>query len=186
MNRGAAVKNFEADSGRCADGGAVHRAYISIGSNIGDRAANCERAILALDSASGVRVAARSRLFLSEPVGYADQRWFVNAVVKVETTFSPFALLGVLQGLERDAGRKRSGIRFGPRTLDLDIVIFDDMIIDSDGLEIPHPRMHERRFVLGPLCDIDPRVVHPVLKKTARQLYDALSEDEQKILVREQ
>ena len=159
----------------------AHVAYISMGSNLGSRSANCAMAVDMLDATEGIRVTGRSKLFSTEPVDYKDQQWFVNGVVRVETLLSPPELLARLKEIERLVGRTASTIRFGPRVLDLDIVLFDDMVMAAENLVIPHPRMHRRRFVLAPFCDIDPEVVHPVLKKSMRELYDGLGPDGQAV-----
>jgi 2-amino-4-hydroxy-6-hydroxymethyldihydropteridine diphosphokinase len=102
--------------------------------------------------------------------------------VKLKTSSDPFELLDKIKSVQRAAGRKRDVIRFGPRVLDLDIIFFDDRVIDSDRLVVPHPRMHQRRFVLKPICDIDPTIIHPVLKKDMQSLLDGLGKDEQKVV----
>lgn len=149
-------------------------AYISVGSNLGERADNCQQGIATLADLDGVELLTQSRLFLTEPENYEDQDWFVNAMAKIETTLAPMELLKQLKAIEVAAGRIEPKIRYGPRILDLDIIFYGDIIIDSEGLQIPHPRMHKRQFVLRPFCDIDPGIMHPVLKKTVQQLSDAL------------
>jgi 2-amino-4-hydroxy-6-hydroxymethyldihydropteridine diphosphokinase len=149
-------------------------AYISIGSNIGQRSDNCRSGITALTKIDGIDLIAQSRMFLTEPVNYEDQEWFVNAVAKIATTLTPKVLLAQLKNIERTAGRTAPKIRYGPRILDLDIIFYEDKIINSNTLKIPHPRMHKRLFVLRPFCDIDPHIMHPVFQKTIRQLSDAL------------
>lgn len=120
------------------------------------------------------RLVAQSGTYSTEPVDYVDQDWFVNYVVKIETERDPFSLLELLTSIERNVGRVRGGTRFGPRVLDLDIIFYDNLIIDAPQLKIPHPRMHERHFVLRPVCDISPNMVHPVFKKKLQSLLDAL------------
>ncbi len=152
-------------------------AYISVGSNIGDSLAHCRSAAAWLDSRDGIRVTAHSRYYKTEPVGYADQPWFVNAVFAVKTALSPEALLETLQQAQRIHGREKNAVRFGPRTLDLDILFYNDMIMNRSGLVIPHPRLGNRRFVLEPLCDIAPDLVHPALGITALVLLGGLPPD---------
>jgi 2-amino-4-hydroxy-6-hydroxymethyldihydropteridine diphosphokinase len=107
----------------------------------------------------------------TQPVDYTEQDWFVNAALLIETPLSPKALLNTTQAIQNRFGRKKGGIRFGPRVLDLDIIFYDQLILHASHLTIPHPRMHKRRFVLQPICDIDPTVVHPVLgEKRARYI----------------
>lgn len=162
-----------------------HIAYISIGSNVGDRAENCSGAMAAIGAADGIEVISRSKLFWTEPVDYLDQPWFVNAMVKISTTLEPLELLNVLKQIERESGRAEQKIRFGPRVLDLDILFYEDRVINSDRLVVPHPRMHQRGFVLRPFCDIDPTVEHPVYKKNVQQLFDLLDEQGQEVRVYE-
>ena len=159
-----------------------HIVYISVGSNMGDRLQNCRQGITALSRFGEFRIIAQSRIYMTEPVDYEDQDWFINMVVKLETTHDPFELLENIKSVQRAAGRKRDVIRFGPRVLDLDIIFFDDLVLDSDRLVVPHPRMHQRRFVLKPICDIDPTILHPVLKKDMQSLLDGLGKDEQKVI----
>ena len=149
---------------------------------MGNRLQNCRQGISALTRSGKFRIIAQSRMYMTEPVGYKDQGWFINMVVKLETTNDPFELLDEIKRIQRAAGRKRDVIRFGPRVLDLDIIFFDDLVLDSDRLVVPHPRMHQRRFVLKPICDIDPTIVHPVLKKDMQSLLDGLVKDEQKVI----
>ncbi|MGD8493358.1 MAG: 2-amino-4-hydroxy-6-hydroxymethyldihydropteridine diphosphokinase [Desulfobacterales bacterium] len=159
-----------------------HIVYISVGSNMGDRLQNCRQGITALNRSGESRIIAQSRIYMTEPVDYEDQDWFINMVVKLETANDPFELLDIINKVQRAAGRKRDVIRYGPRVLDLDIIFFGNLVLDSDRLAVPHPRMHQRRFVLQPICDIDPTMVHPVLKKDMQSLLDGLAKDEQKVI----
>ena len=159
----------------------LHIAYISAGSNMGDRLQNCRKGVEALTEADNSRILAQSRIYKTEPVDYEDQNWFVNMVVKLETALDPFQLLDHIKHIQRAAGRIKDSIRFGPRILDLDIILYDNRIIESDCLVVPHPRMHKRRFVLKPICDIDPAVIHPVLNKEMQILLDELGAEEQKV-----
>ena len=160
----------------------LHIAYISAGSNMGDRLQNCRKGIEALTEADNSRILAQSRIYKTEPVGYEDQNWFVNMMVKLETALDPFQLLDHIEHIQRAAGRIKDAIRFGPRILDLDIILYDDCVIRSERLVVPHPRMHKRRFVLKPLCDIDPAIIHPVLKQEMQILLKRLGEEEQKVV----
>ena len=160
----------------------IHTAYVAAGSNIGNKLLNCKNGIAALTKANKTVLKDWSKFYKTEPVHYKDQDWFVNCVVKIETPLDPFELLHELKSIERDAGRVSIPIRFGPRTLDLDIILYDDLVKNSADLIIPHPRMHKRRFVLGPICDIGPEIVHPVLKKNMKYLLDILDENEQRII----
>lgn len=141
--------------------------YLSLGSNVGDRAANLRSAIERLAEPGTVK--ATSGLYETEPVDFRDQPWFLNCVVTVETGKTPRDLLAHVLAIEEAVGRRRTRDK-GPRTIDIDILLFGDRVIDEPGLKIPHPAMHERRFVLEPLAEIAPGVMHPVFKKTARQL----------------
>ncbi len=158
-----------------------HIAYISVGSNIGDKLANCQKGVTSLAEAGRSRILAQSRIYATEPVDYEDQDWFINMVVKLETFLDPYQLLDHIENIQRTAGRIQDPIRFGPRILDLDIVLYDDRVIESERLVIPHPRMHKRRFVLKPICDIDPCIIHPVLKKEMRALLKRLGDENQKV-----
>jgi len=158
-------------------------AYISIGSNIGDKLSNCLKGIGALTEKGKSLLLAQSRFYETEPVDYKDQDWFVNAVIKIETELDPFQLLNELKRIEKDAGRNFKAVRFGPRILDLDILLYDDLVLNSSELEIPHPRMYQRRFVLQPMCDIASNLIHPVLKQDMQYILNSLEKETQKITV---
>lgn len=159
-----------------------HRAFLSIGSNLGDKRENCRRGMEALAAGGDIRIRRRSALYRTEPVDFTDQEWFVNGVILVETELGPIELLDRLQDLQRQAGRPAEGMRFGPRVLDLDILLYNDLILDDPRLTVPHPRMHRRCFVLRPLCDIDPDTLHPRLVRTARELLAQLGEEGQQVV----
>lgn len=159
-----------------------HIAYISIGSNVGDALGNCRQALERLAADGAVRVAARSRVYRTEPVDYTAQEWFINLVVRVETGLSPAGLLERLQAIEGQLGRSRPAVRFGPRVIDLDILLYDALVQEGPALSLPHPRMHRRRFVLQPLCDIDPDLIHPALGQTVRALLADLGAGGQEVL----
>ena len=159
-----------------------HTAYISVGSNIGDKLLNCRKGISALTKSGKSVITGQSNFYKTEPVDYTDQDWFVNSVVKIETTFDPFQLLYELKIIEKDAGRTEDPIRYGPRILDLDIIFYDDIVINSSGLIIPHPKIHKRRFVLKPICDINPKFIHPVLKMDMQYLLNNLDDKKQRVV----
>jgi len=156
----------------------MHTAYIGLGANLPGPAGAPEATLAAAAArleALG-RVAARSSLYSTAPVGFADQPRFLNAVVALETELRPRALLEALVEIEREFGRDRSaGIANGPRTLDLDILLFDDFVVGEADLAIPHPRMEERAFVLVPLTEIAPHAVDPRSGRTVTQLLHGLS-----------
>jgi 2-amino-4-hydroxy-6-hydroxymethyldihydropteridine diphosphokinase len=150
---------------------------------MGDKLANCRAGISALSSATpGTFMESVSLFYKTEPMDFKDQDWFINAVVKIGTDLSPLDLLKALKAIQEKAGRTKDEIRYGPRILDLDIIFYDDLVMDVEGLTIPHPRMHERRFVLKPVCDISPDIIHPVMKKTAGALMVLLDENEGKVV----
>jgi 2-amino-4-hydroxy-6-hydroxymethyldihydropteridine diphosphokinase len=145
-------------------------AYLSLGSNVGDRVQNIAHAIDALPL-DGVRVARRSALYETEPVEFRDQDWFLNCVVEVETGMMPEELMRTLLKIERSMGRERL-VPKGPRVIDIDILLYGSLVVDGPQLQLPHPRMTDRRFVLVPFAELAPEAVHPVLRKTIRQLLD--------------
>lgn len=147
-------------------------AYLSLGSNLGDRAANLETAIEHLADLGQVK--ARSSFYETEPVEVERQPWFLNCVVALETELMPRQLLSRVLAIEQRMGRRRTQPK-GPRIIDIDILLFGASIVDTSTLTIPHPAMHERRFMLEPLAEIAPEIRHPVLKKTVREMLDALS-----------
>jgi len=138
----------------------MHRAYIALGSNLAQPEAQVNQAFEALARLPDSRLLARSSLYRSAPVGYADQPDFINAVARIETQLAPHDLLQSLLGIEQEFGRVRE-FRNAPRTLDLDLLLYDDIQFHEPGLTLPHPRMHERAFVLLPLLEIDPHCVIP-------------------------
>jgi len=151
-------------------------AWISLGSNVGDREAHLAGAIEALRSTEGVRVIAVSAVYETDPVGPGSQGPYLNAAAQLRTSLSPRALLDRLLAIEAQQGRERGPVRNAPRTLDLDLLLYADRRISEPGLEVPHPRLHERPFVLEPLRDLAAQVVHPVrgesIEALARRVRD--------------
>jgi len=139
----------------------MEQVYVGLGSNLADPRAQVERASRALAALPQTRLVQRSRLYRSAPWGRADQPEFVNAVVALQTELTPRELLEALLKIERAAGRARDATRWGPRVLDLDILLFGDRLIDEPGLHVPHPHLHERAFVLLPLAEIAPDLIVP-------------------------
>jgi 2-amino-4-hydroxy-6-hydroxymethyldihydropteridine diphosphokinase len=145
--------------------------YLSLGSNVGDRAANLNAAIHRLGTTG--KVVQASSFYETEPVEFTAQPWFLNCAVELHSEQTPLQLMAALLEIEREMGRKRTQNK-GPRSIDIDILLFGELMVDTEGLTIPHPGMQERRFVLEPLAEIAPGIRHPALKKTIRELRDAL------------
>jgi 2-amino-4-hydroxy-6-hydroxymethyldihydropteridine diphosphokinase len=154
--------------------------YIGIGSNLGDRRENCLHAIELLQK-KGIIVTKRSSLYETEPWGLKDQPRFLNMAIEIETGLEPAALLRILKGVERELGRPKAheekSLKWAPRIIDLDILLFDNIILNEDNLKIPHPLMHKRDFVLRPLCEIAPDIKHPLLKVSIIDLLQQLQKD---------
>jgi 2-amino-4-hydroxy-6-hydroxymethyldihydropteridine diphosphokinase len=154
-----------------------HITYIALGSNVGDKLLQCRKAITEILKIDRHRLLARSSFYKTLPIGYADQDWFVNGVIKLETELEAHELLRSFKDLELRLGRRET-FRWGPRTIDLDLLFFDDEQIQSEDLVIPHPLLHERQFVLVPLAEIDPHLVHPALRQTTGELLTQLKEEQ--------
>jgi 2-amino-4-hydroxy-6-hydroxymethyldihydropteridine diphosphokinase len=154
------------------------KVYVSLGSNLGDRAKNMQQAIMALRQ-EGIAVTKISSVYETEPVDYLDQPWFLNMAVEGETELAPAGLLEALRGIETEMGSKKL-VAKGPRLIDMDILLYASEIIDTPELQIPHPRMHLRRFVLQPLAEIAPNVRHPILGMTAAEML-ASTRDKSKV-----
>ena len=157
-----------------------HTAFISMGSNLGDRELHLRFALSELKSARGCNVARVSEFIETAPYGYTEQEEFLNGCLELDTLLTEFELLDLLNDIENKAGRVRT-VHWGPRTLDLDLIFYDDSVISTDRLRIPHADMHNRDFVLRPLAEIAPDALHPILKKTVAELLsDLISREEGK------
>jgi 2-amino-4-hydroxy-6-hydroxymethyldihydropteridine diphosphokinase len=155
-----------------------HIAFIGIGSNLGDKLNHCERAISEILKIDRHKLLAKSSLFKTQPLGYTSQDWFVNGVIKIRTDLDAPGLFQTLKDIESQLGRTKT-FRWGPRTIDLDILFFDDIEIHTEELQIPHPQIQNRQFVLIPLTEIDRHLIHPVLKKTIQELLDNCKKDQE-------
>jgi 2-amino-4-hydroxy-6-hydroxymethyldihydropteridine diphosphokinase len=148
----------------------VTQAYVGLGANLGPKEVTILRAVELLGAAEGVDLLELSQLRETEPVGLVDQPPFLNGAVALETTLSPRELLDVLLDIERELGRVREGERWGPRTIDLDLLVYGDEVVDEPGLRVPHPRLHERRFALEPLAELEPELEVPGLGNVSAAL----------------
>jgi 2-amino-4-hydroxy-6-hydroxymethyldihydropteridine diphosphokinase len=157
--------------------------FVGVGSNLDDPAARCAEAICLLSQVGGIKVLRQSSLYRTEPVGFEKQGWFINAVVEVRTILNPHELLKALQNIEDTMGRVR-GPKWGPRTIDLDILLYGQEVIEEDDLIIPHPDLQKRRFVLEPLSEIASYVIHPVFGVSIRGLTERLDDKSKVYLYR--
>ena len=149
--------------------------FVGLGSNMDDPASQCLKAFDSISAIMGVKLLRRSSLYRTEPVGFPDQDWFINAVAEIRTVLSAHELLRALQSIEKDMGRI-TDIKWGPRIIDLDILLYGQDIIHEEYLIIPHPELHKRRFVLVPLCEIASYVIHPAFGVSMRGLMDRLED----------
>lgn len=157
--------------------------YLGFGSNQGDRVGAIQQAFRFLQDNEAIRILSTSSFYETEPVDFREQEWFVNAAVAIDTSLSPQALLWLCQEIESALGRVRDpGNPKGPRTIDIDILFYEDRIIRESNLTIPHTRVHERACMLVPLLEVNSRLVHPVLKRTIEQLHSDLKEPEEVLL----
>ena len=154
--------------------------YLSLGSNIGDREANLRAALERLPR-PGLGLLRVSPIYETEPLDYTDQRWFLNLVAEAETSLLPMQLLAHTAKIERELGRVRT-VAKGPRTIDIDILLYGNAVVRTVRLEVPHPRMAERRFVLAPLSDLAPDLRHPVSRSTVREMLEAAPPEKLRLL----
>jgi 2-amino-4-hydroxy-6-hydroxymethyldihydropteridine diphosphokinase len=160
----------------------MKRVYLSLGSNLGDRAARIRKALEEL-MAAGLEVVQVSSFYQTEPVDFHPQRWFVNCVAEVGTSWMPLQLLKIVQSIERKLGRK-PGIPKGPRPIDIDILLYENTVVRSSALTIPHARLHERRFVLVPLLELAPNLRHPVTQRSVVEMLHDTQDRSQVIKLR--
>lgn len=146
----------------------VHLIYLGLGSNLGNRENNLCQALEGLKAAH-IEITNISSLYETEPVGYSNQGWFYNLVIEAKTNLEPQKLLETILSVEKNLGRERI-VRFGPRTIDIDLLFYDNIILNEPGLTLPHPRLTERKFVLEPLVEIAPKLLHPLFQKTSEIL----------------
>jgi 2-amino-4-hydroxy-6-hydroxymethyldihydropteridine diphosphokinase len=152
--------------------------YLGLGSNLGDREKNLRRALKELKSLNSVKILKKSSIYETEPVGFKDQNWFLNAVIKIKTQIPPLSLFYLLKGIEKRLGRTK-GKRWGSRKIDLDLLLYDGVIMNEDKLILPHPQMHKRRFVLIPLLELDRGAKHPVLNLTFKKLLENIEKSQE-------
>lgn len=151
-------------------------AFIGIGSNLGNPEELCEKAIERIDNHKGVKLLRSSSLYRTEPIGPIEQPWFVNAVCEVNTSLQPQELLLALKKIEQEMGRDNGLERWGPRLIDLDLLLYGQIILNLSDLVIPHPQLHKRGFVLVPLCEIAPYTIHPIFNLSAKGLLKRLND----------
>lgn len=158
-------------------------AFLSIGANVGNKIVNIGLAIRRLGETEGIFIETLSKFYKTAPQNFKDQDWFVNAAIKINTSYSPRQLLDVLHVIEKEQDRDGKPFRFGPRRIDLDIIFYGQRVMNTATLVLPHPRMHERLFVLKPLCDIDKNLVHPVSGLTVGELFEQIKTDDSQAVI---
>lgn len=157
----------------------MSKAYLSLGSNVGDRLSNIQQAVRLLTSNPQIKLLRASSFYETQPWGVSGQNWFVNAAVAIETNLSPIELLRECQNVEAQLGRIRQGVpKWSERTIDIDILFYDDLIFKNEILEIPHKYVHLRAFALVPMIEVNANLVHPVLNKTIMELHEGLENPE--------
>jgi len=157
----------------------MKKVFLGLGTNMGKRAENLSKAVQRIETEIG-SVVKTSSVYETEPWGFRSEEQFLNMVIKVNTDLSPAELLTRILSIEASLGRKRKAKQYVSRIIDIDILFYDDQMIDEKNLKIPHPLMHERRFVLEPLCELEPDLIHPVLVKTLKELLE-ICQDNSKV-----
>jgi 2-amino-4-hydroxy-6-hydroxymethyldihydropteridine diphosphokinase len=147
------------------------KVYLSIGGNLGNRKLNLENALIALAKRLGIIVTV-SHVYETEPIGFESDKQFLNMVVLIETTLNPQEIIDEIMIIENDLGRRRVADQYISRTMDIDLIFYENQVIYKEGLTVPHPRMHERKFVLIPFCDIAPDFIHPVLHQSIKEILE--------------
>jgi 2-amino-4-hydroxy-6-hydroxymethyldihydropteridine diphosphokinase len=154
----------------------IHTAYIGIGSNLGTSGENCVEAIEKISTNDHIKIISKSSFYKTAPIGDIEQDWFINSVIRVDTKLNPKELLLTLLNIESEMGRIRKE-KWGPRLIDLDLLFYDKLILNQEGITLPHPEMQKRNFVLVPLNEISESLTHPILKKTVKTLLQESSDD---------
>ena len=154
----------------------IHTAYIGIGSNLGTSGENCVEAIEKISTNDHIKIISKSSFYKTAPIGDIEQDWFINSVIRVDTKLNPKELLLTLLNIEFEMGRIRKE-KWGPRLIDLDLLFYDNLILNQEGITLPHPEMQKRNFVLVPLNEISENLTHPILKKTVKTLLQESSDD---------
>jgi len=154
----------------------IHTAYIGIGSNLGTSGENCVEAIEKISTNDHIKIISKSSFYKTAPIGDIEQDWFINSVIRVDTKLNPKELLLTLLNIESEMGRIRKE-KWGPRLIDLDLLFYDKLILNQEGITLPHPEMQKRNFVLVPLNEISENLTHPILKKTVKTLLQESSDD---------
>ena len=154
----------------------IHTAYIGIGSNLGTSGENCVEAIEKISTNDHIKIISKSSFYKTAPIGDIEQDWFINSVIRVDTKLNPKELLLTLLNIESEMGRMRKE-KWGPRLIDLDLLFYDKLILNQEGITLPHPEIQKRNFVLVPLNEIAENLTHPILKKTVKTLLQESSDD---------
>jgi len=162
----------------------MHIVYLGVGSNIGNKLKNCLKGIDLFIELTGSSLNSCSQFYKTEPLYYIDQDYFVNGVFNIITDLDYLTIFKIAKEVEKKLGRNHKSIRYGPRIIDIDLLFYDDLVVNTEILTIPHPNMHERTFVLKPFCDINPEWKHPVIKKTVLEMLNMVSDKSKVVLIK--